>query len=146
PGSSIMPGKVNPVIPEMVLQVAGQVMGNGSAIMYGGQAGNFDLNVMLPLIAYNLLQSIQLLSTSSTIFSDKCIKGISANPEKCASYLEQSLSLVTALVDEIGYDKAAAIAKEAHRTGKSIREVAKEIEVLPHQKIDEILDRMIAGE
>jgi len=146
PGSSIMPGKVNPVIPEMVLQVAGQVMGNDSAIMYGGQAGNFELNVMLPLIAYNLLQSIQLLSTSSTIFSDKCIKGISVNPEKCASYLEQSLSLVTALVDEIGYDKAAAIAKEAHRTGKSIREVAKEIEVLPHQEIDEILDRIIAGE
>jgi fumarate hydratase class II len=140
-----MPGKVNPVIPEMVLQVSGQVIGNDSAIMYGGQAGNFELNVMLPLIAYNLLQSIQLLSTSSLIFSEKCVKGISVNTEKCASFLEQSLSLVTALVPLIGYDKAAAIAKEAYQTGESIREVAKTSEVLPIQEIDDILDRMLAG-
>jgi len=145
PGSSIMPGKVNPVIPEAVLQVAGQMIGNDSAITYGAQAGNFELNVMLPLIAYNLLQSVQLLTTSSTVFADKCIKGITANQDKCASNLEQSLSLVTALVPEIGYDKAAAMAKEAHNTGKSVRQVAKEAGVLPEDKIDEILNRMISG-
>lgn len=145
PGSSIMPGKVNPVIPEAVLQVAGQVIGNDSAITYGAQAGNFELNVMLPLIAYNLLQSVQLLTTSSTVFADKCIRGITVNQDKCASNLEQSLSLVTALVPEIGYDKAAAMAKEAHNTGKSVRQVAKEARVLPEDKIDEILNRMISG-
>jgi len=100
---------------------------------------------MLPLIAYNLLQSVQLLTTSSTVFADKCIKGITANQDKCASNLEQSLSLVTALVPEIGYDKAAAMAKEAHNTGKSVRQVAKEAGVLPEDKIDEILNRMISG-
>jgi len=145
PGSSIMPGKVNPVIPESVLQVAGQVIGNDSAITYGAQAGNFELNVMLPLIAYNLLQSVQLLTTTCIVFADKCIKGLTANQDKCASNLEQSLSLVTALVPEIGYDKAAAMAKEAHNTGKSVRQVAKEAGVLPDDKIDEILNRMISG-
>ncbi len=145
PGSSIMPGKVNPVIPEVVLQVAGQVIGNDSAITYGAQAGNFELNVMLPLIAYNLLQSVQLLTTSSTAFADKCIRGITANQDKCASNLEQSLSLVTALVPEIGYDKAAAMAKQANNTGKSVREVAKEARVLSEDEIDEILNRMISG-
>jgi fumarate hydratase class II len=145
PGSSIMPGKVNPVIPEALLQVAGQVIGNDAAITYGGQAGNFELNVMLPLVAYNLLQSVQLLTTSVTAFADKCIKGISANTDKCTSNIEQSLSLATALVPEIGYDNASAIAKEAHRTGKTVRQTAKEAKVLSEEKIDDILDNMIAG-
>ena len=145
PGSSIMPGKVNPVIPEAVLQVAGQVIGNDAAISFGGQKGNFELNVMLPLSAYNLLKSVQLLSNSATTFAEKCIKGITANTGECMKNLEQSLSLVTALVPAIGYDKAAAIAKKAHRAGKTVREVAREAQVLPQQELDEILDKMIAG-
>ena len=145
PGSSIMPGKVNPVIPEAILQAAGQVIGNDSAITYGGQSGNFELNVMMPLIAYNLLQSIQLLSNSSDIFVDKCIKDITANKEQCESNLEKSLSLATALVPEIGYDRAAAIAKEAFSSGKTIRETAKANGLLPDSRIDEILDKMIEG-
>jgi fumarate hydratase class II len=145
PGSSIMPGKVNPVIPEAVIQVAGQVIGNDAAIAFGGQAGNFELNVMLPLMGYNLLQSIQILSSCSTNFAEKCIKGIQADQDKCMSNLEKSLSLVTAFVPEVGYDQSAALAKEAYQTGKTIREVAKEKNILQHEKIDEILDRMIRG-
>jgi fumarate hydratase class II len=145
PGSSIMPGKVNPVIPEAVIQVAGQVIGNDAAIVFGGQAGNFELNVMLPLMAYNLLQSIQILSSCSANFAEKCVKGILADQDKCTSNLEKSLSLVTAFVPEVGYDQSAALAKEAYQTGKTIREVAKEKNILQHEKIDEILDRMING-
>ena len=145
PGSSIMPGKVNPVIPEAVIQAAGQVIGNDAAISFGGQAGNFELNVMLPLIAYNLLQSIQILSSCSTHFAEKCVTDILADHGKCTSSLEKSLSLATAFVPEVGYDQSAALAKEAYRTGKTIREVAKENKILPQDKIDEILDRMISG-
>ena len=145
PGSSIMPGKVNPVIPEAVIQVAGQVIGNDAAISFGGQAGNFELNVMLPLIAYNLLQSVQILSSCSTHFAEKCVTGILADHDKCTSSLEKSLSLATAFVPEVGYDQSAALAKEAYQTGKTIREVAKENKILPDDKIDEILDRMISG-
>ena len=139
PGSSIMPGKVNPVIPEAVLQVAAQVMGNDTTIMMGGQAGNFELNVMLPVIAYNLLQSITLLASVSAVFAEKCITGISANREACAGYIEKSLALVTGLVPEIGYDQAAAIAKKAYESGKTIREVAIEEKVLSADKIDDLL-------
>lgn len=145
PGSSIMPGKINPVIPEAVLQVAGQVMGNDVAITYGAQAGNFELNVMQPLIGYNLLQSVRLLAAATTAFADLCIKGVSPDIDKCFSNLEQSLSLATALVPDIGYDKASAIAKEAHRTGKTVRETAKENQILSEKRIDEILDNMIKG-
>lgn len=145
PGSSIMPGKVNPVVPEAVLQVAGQVIGNDAAITHGGQAGNFELNVMMPLIAYNLLQSVQLLASSSRRFAHQCVKGISANREQCVSNLEKSLSLATAFVPVIGYDKSASVAKEAYRTGKTVREAAKEMELLPNERIDQILDDMIAG-
>ncbi|MFC1862522.1 class II fumarate hydratase [Thermodesulfobacteriota bacterium] len=146
PGSSIMPGKVNPVIPEAVIQVAGQVIGNDSAIMFGGQAGNFELNVMMPLIAYNLLQSIQILSSSSLNFAAKCIKGILANKDRCESNLEKSLSMATALVPEVGYDQAAAIAKEAYKTGRTIRETAKDNQLLANDLIDELLDKMIKGD
>ncbi len=113
PGSSIMPGKVNPVIPEVVIQVAAQVMGNDLTIMLGGQSGTFELNVMLPVIAYNLLQAITLLASSVDVLADKCIKGISANRDKCAAGIEKSLAMVTGLVPHIGYDKAADIAKKS---------------------------------
>ena len=139
PGSSIMPAKVNPVIPEAVMQVAAQVMGNDAAIMMGGQAGNFELNLMLPVIAYNLLQSIALLGSVCDVFAKKCIAGISANRDTCAAYIEKSLALVTALVPEIGYDRAATIAKKAYESGKTIREVAIEEKVLSGETINKLL-------
>jgi len=146
PGSSIMPGKVNPVIPEMVLQVSAQVIGNDAAVTLGGQAGNFELNVMLPLLAYNLMQSIQLLSAAAKALAEKCVRGIEGNREKCSSNLEQSLALATAFVPTIGYDRAAALAKEAYEKGKTIREVALEKGILPEKEIHEILDRIIKGD
>jgi fumarate hydratase class II len=145
PGSSIMPGKVNPVIPETVLQVAAQVIGNDAVITFSGQAGNFELNVMLPVIALNLLQSIHLLEGAITVFGEKCIKGISANLEKCASNLEESLALVTAFVPAIGYDKAAALAKEAYESGKTVREVACKARILPEREINKILDEIVGS-
>jgi fumarate hydratase class II len=126
PGSSIMPGKINPVIPEAVIQVAAQVMGNDTTIMMGGQSGNFELNVMLPVIAYNLLQSISLLSSVAGIFAERCISGITANRDICASYVDKSLALATALIPYIGYDAAAAVAKKAHDSGKTVPDVAAE--------------------
>lgn len=139
PGSSIMPGKVNPVIPEAVMQVAAQVMGNDTTIMMGAQAGNFELNVMLPVIAYNLLQSITLLASVTGVFAEKCIAGITANPEVCAAYIEKSLALVTGLVPIIGYDKAAAIAKKAYDSGKTIRDVVRGESILPEDELDDLL-------
>jgi fumarate hydratase class II len=139
PGSSIMPGKVNPVIPEVVIQVAAQVIGNDTAITLGGQAGNFELNVMLPLMAYNLLQSIDLLASAAKVLAEKCVKGITANRQKCAANIEQSLALVTALVPHVGYDRAASIAKKAFETGRTVREVAVEENILPPKELDDIL-------
>jgi fumarate hydratase class II len=146
PGSSIMPGKVNPVIPEMVLQVSAQVIGNDAAITQGGQAGNFELNVMLPLMAYSLVQSIQLLAEAARALAEKCVRGIEANREKCASNLEQSLALATAFVPALGYDKAAALAGEAHVKNKTIREVALESRVLPEEEIHKTIDEIIGKE
>ena len=140
PGSSIMPGKVNPVIPESVIQVAAQVMGNDTTIMLGGQFGNFELNVMLPVIAYNLLQSVHLLSSAAGVFAEKCISGIIANRETCESNIEKSLAMVTGLVPHIGYDRAAAIAKTAYETGKTVREVAMEEKVLPEETLNRVLE------
>ena len=140
PGSSIMPGKVNPVIPEVVIQVTAQVAGNDTAIMIGGQGGSFELNTMLPVIAYNLLQSIDLLSSVSEVFATKCLSGVTANREKCASYIENSLSLATGLVPHIGYDRAAAIAKKAHETGKTIREIATKEKILPEKVLARIFN------
>ncbi|MFA7426222.1 MAG: class II fumarate hydratase [Desulfosarcinaceae bacterium] len=125
PGSSIMPGKVNPVIPEAVIQVAAQVVGNDATISFAGAGGHFELNTMLPVIAYNLLQSISLTAAAARILADKCIDGITANRNVCAANIERSLALVTALVPEIGYDRAAAIAKAAHASGRTIREEAR---------------------
>jgi len=145
PGSSIMPGKVNPVIPEVVLQVAAQVIGNDGAITFAGQAGNFELNVMLPVIAHNLLQSVHLLERAMAAFAEKCVKDISANRERCAESLEKSLALSTAFVPAVGYDRAAALAKEAFESGKTIREVALDAGVLPEAEIARLLDEVTQG-
>ena len=139
PGSSIMPGKVNPVIPEVVIQVAAQVMGNDTTIMIGGHGGNFELNVMLPVIAHNLLQSIALLASAARVFCQKCVVGITANQEVCEAYIEKSLALVTVLVPKIGYDKAAALAQRAYDTGKTIREVALDEKVLSEDELTTLL-------
>jgi fumarate hydratase class II len=125
-GSSIMPGKVNPVIPEVVCQVSAQVIGNDTAITVGGLQGNFELNVQIPLMARNLLQSIALLSSASRLFADRCVDGIEANEETCERYGDSSLAIATALNPYIGYDRASAIVKEAAASGRSLREVARE--------------------
>ncbi len=140
PGSSIMPGKVNPVIAESVCQVAVQVMGNDLAITIGGQAGNFELITMLPVMAHNLLESIELLAHAVENFTRQCLTGIQANAERCSSLIEQSLALCTALAPLIGYDAAAKIAQEAYRTGKTVREIAKAKKILPEEKLKAILD------
>ncbi|MFA5811868.1 MAG: lyase family protein, partial [bacterium] len=140
PGSSIMPGKVNPVIPEMVCQVATQVMANDTAISVAAFAGHLELNTQLPVIASNLLESIQILTSASHVFAERCIAGIEANEEQCRSDVERSLSLATALVPKIGYARAAEIAKEAAATGKTIRDVALERAVADSDELDEILD------
>jgi len=123
-GSSIMPGKVNPVIPEVVMQVAAQVIGNDTAITIGGLEGNFELNVRVPLIARNLLESIQLLTAKSRLFAEKCVEGIEANEEGCARSAELTLAVATALNPVIGYDKATEIVQEAAQSGKPLRDVA----------------------
>ncbi len=139
PGSSIMPGKVNPVIPEAVLQAAAQVVGNDATIAVSGMGGNFELNVMLPVIAYNLLQSIDLLTAAADIFAVKCIDGIRADREACATAIEKSLALVTGLVPRIGYDRAAAVAKTAYESGRTVRAVLMEEGVLSPEEIDTAL-------
>ncbi|HEY7484389.1 MAG TPA: class II fumarate hydratase [Streptosporangiaceae bacterium] len=123
PGSSIMPGKVNPVIPEAVCQVAAQVIGNDAAIAFGGAAGNFELNVMLPMLARNILESIRLLANVSRLFADRCVEGIEADVERCLEYAESSPSIVTPLNRYIGYEAAAAVAKQALTERKTIRQV-----------------------
>lgn len=139
PGSSIMPGKINPVIPEAVVQAAAQVMGNDTVIALSGQSGNFELNVMLPVIAYNLLQSIRLMAASAEVMRAKCVAGITANEARCAANIEQSLALVTGLVPHLGYDRAAAIAQEAFRTGRTIREVVRDRNLLDEDILDKAL-------
>jgi len=135
-----MPGKVNPVIVESLLQVCVQVIGNDTAIMLGGQAGNFELNVMLPVMAYNLLQSIQLQASAVKNFTTKCVAGLTANEARCEAMIEQSLAMCTALAPEIGYDAAAKIAKESYRTGKTVREVALEQKVVTPERLKLLLD------
>jgi fumarate hydratase class II len=140
PGSSIMPGKVNPVIPESVLMVCAQVVGNDTTITIAGMSGNFDLNVMMPLIAFNLLQSIEILANASRLLAEKCVDGIEANRERCEDLVERSLAMVTSLVPKIGYDAAAEIAKESVKTGKTVRELCREKKVLPEDELREALD------
>ncbi|MHC9063602.1 class II fumarate hydratase [Nitrospira sp. CMX1] len=140
PGSSIMPGKVNPVIAESVTMVCAQVIGNDVTVTVGGQAANFELIVMMPVMAYNLLQSIELLATASSNFSAKCVEGIKANEERCKSLIEESLAMCTALAPEIGYEAAAKLAKDAYKSGKTVRQVAKEQKVLAEKRLAELLD------
>jgi fumarate hydratase class II len=138
-GSSIMPGKVNPVMPEVVTQVAAQVIGNDQAIAVGGMQGHFELNVFVPLLARNLFDSVKLLASACRLFAEKCVDGIEANRENCERYAELTLSAATALNPYIGYDKAAEIVKEAASSGRSLREVAREAGV-DDATLDEALD------
>jgi len=135
-----MPGKVNPVIAESVIQIAAQVIGNDATITVSGQVGNFELSVMLPVVSHNLLQSISILGLAAKNFAGKCINGITANEATCSAFVENSLALCTALVPVIGYENAAAIAHEAYTAGKTVREVAMKKEVLPEAQLTELLD------
>ena len=147
PGSSIMPGKVNPVIPESLIQVCAQVIGSDLAITLGGLSGNFELNVMMPLIAYNLLQSILLLANAIDNFSRRCIEGLEPDRQRCEEMIEKSLALATALTPKLGYDKAARIAKKAYDQRKTIRQVVEEEGILSREKLNLLLDHrsMIAS-
>ena len=140
PGSSIMPGKVNPVIAESVLMACAQVIGHDATIAWCCAAGNFELNVMMPVMAYDLLESIELLTAVTRNFEEKCIRGLRADRARAESFVEQSLAMCTALVPEIGYEKAASIAKEAHASGRTVREVAREKSGLPEERLRELLD------
>jgi len=140
PGSSIMPGKVNPVMAESLIQVCAQVIGNDAAITLGGLAGNFELNVMMPLIAHNLLQSIDLLTRAALQFTDRCVVSLEADREQCQASIEQSLAMCTSLAPVIGYDRAAQIAKQAFNSGRTVREVALAEKVLPEEELNSILD------
>jgi fumarate hydratase class II len=140
PGSSIMPGKVNPVMCEMVIQVGAQVIGNDATITFSGTFGALELNTMLPVTAYNLLQAIELLACASRVFARRCIAGLEADASKCESNIEKSLAMVTSLVPAIGYDKAAKIAKTAYDTGRTVREVAQQESGLDQMTLDKLLD------
>ncbi len=142
PGSSIMPGKVNPVIPESVTMVAAQVIGNDATIAVAGQSGNFQLNVMLPVIAYNLLQSIELLGNAAGVLADAAIEGLTVNEERLREALERNPILVTALNPVIGYEKGSAVAKKAYREGRPIQEVAAEETDLSDKELKSLLDPM----
>ena len=139
PGSSIMPGKINPVIPEAVTMVCARVIGNDASITVAGQSGNFELNVMIPLITVALLESVELMANAAQVLASRCVQGIEANTEHLAEQLERSLMSVTALAPEIGYDRASAIAQEAHRSGRNIREVAYERSGLDNETVDRLL-------
>ncbi|RME52308.1 MAG: class II fumarate hydratase, partial [Deltaproteobacteria bacterium] len=140
PGSSIMPGKVNPVIVESLIMACAHVIGADATLTLSGQLGYFELNLMLPVMAYNLHTSIEILAASARNFSRKCVVGLEADRKRCAELVEQSLALVTPLAPVIGYDAAAEIAKESYRTGKTVRELVRERKILPEAELEEILD------
>jgi fumarate hydratase class II len=142
PGSSIMPAKVNPVICESVMMACAHVMGNDTAVMVCGQHGNFELNVMMPALAYNLLEAIELLANTARNFNRKCVSGITANEERCLELAEKSLATVTSLAPKIGYDKAAELAKRAMKEDKTVRQVAREMNLLPEAELERLLDLM----
>jgi fumarate hydratase class II len=142
PGSSIMPGKVNPVLPEAVSQVVAQIIGNDAAVAFGGAAGNLELNVMLPVIARNLLESIRLLANVTRVFADKCIDGIEADVERCRTYALSSPSIGTSLNPYIGYEQAAKVIKESVATGKDLRTIVLERGLLTEEEADRALDVM----
>ncbi|MGH3451351.1 MAG: lyase family protein, partial [Haloechinothrix sp.] len=147
PGSSIMPAKVNPVICESVTQVAAQVIGNDAATTVGGLSGSFELNVYIPMMARNVLESVRLLATSCENFARQCVDGLVANVERCTELSERNISIVTALVPVIGYDRSAELAKQALREGRPLRDVVKKAGVLDDAEVDRILDisRMTQG-
>ncbi len=140
PGSSIMPGKVNPVIAESVLMASAQVIGYDATITWCCAAGNFELNVMMPVMAYDLLESIALLAAVSRNFDQRAIQGLEADAARASSFVEQSLAMCTVLAPEIGYEQAAAIAKQAFRTGRTVREVAREMSGIPEERLNQLLD------
>ncbi len=147
PGSSIMPGKVNPVMSEMVMQVAAQVVGNDAAITWGGANGNFELNVMMPLIAHNILESVSLLANAADTFRERCVEGIVANTDRARQLAEANIIVVTALNPHIGYDNGAVAAKEAFASGRNVRDIVVEKGWLSEDQVDELLDikRMTEG-
>ena len=140
PGSSIMPGKVNPVIPESVMMVAAQVVGNDAAVTWGGANGNFELNVMMPVMVHNLLQSIELLANASSVLREKCVENIEADAERASELLERNIIIITALAPKIGYDLAADIAKTAFAENRGVREVAAEKSGLSAEELEAALD------
>jgi fumarate hydratase, class II len=140
PGSSIMPGKVNPVVPEAVTQVCAQVIGNDATIAFAGSQGNFELNVYLPVIARNLLESIRLLASASRLFADRCIAGLEADEERCRTYAEATPQAATALTPRLGYERVAELVKESAATGKSIRTLVVEQGLIPEDEVDDVLD------
>jgi len=140
PGSSIMPGKVNPVMCESMMMVCAEVFGNDTCVTWAGANGNFELNVMMPVMARDLLESIRLLANVIDVFSDKCVTGIVANKKRCQELVELSMAMVTSLAPKIGYDRAAEIAKESARTGKTVREICLEKKVLPEAELNRVLD------
>ena len=140
PGSSIMPGKVNPVMCESLAMVCAQVIGNDSCVTWAGANGNFELNVMMPVMAHNLLESIRLLGNACDAFQEKCVRGIEANEERCRELVELSMAMVTSLAPKIGYDRAAEIAKESAKTGRTVREICLEKMVLPADELERSLD------
>ena len=140
PGSSIMPGKVNPVMCESVVQVCAQVFGNDTTVCWGGAYGHLELNVMMPVMAHNILESIRLLSNVARAFQDKCVAGIVANRDRCNELVELSMAMVTSLAPVIGYDRAAEIAKESATTGKTVRQISRERQVLPEEQLNRALD------
>jgi fumarate hydratase class II len=140
PGSSIMPGKVNPVIPEVVTQIGAQVMGNDVTIGFGGSQGNFELNVFVPVMGQNLIESISLLTSACSVLAEKCVAGIEANTEKLREYAESSPSIGTALTPYIGYETAAEVIKESTRSGKSIRQIVRARKLMTDEELDRALD------
>jgi len=140
PGSSIMPGKVNPVMSEMMMMVAAQVVGNDAAITWGAASGNFELNVMMPVIAHNLLESIEVLASAADTFAEKCVDGLEANDKRARELVERNAIIVTALNPHIGYDNGAKIAKESVATGRSVRELVLEAGLMSEEELDEALD------
>jgi fumarate hydratase class II len=140
PGSSIMPGKVNPVMCESLMMVCAQVIGNDACITWSGANGNFELNVMMPVMAHNLLESIRLLGNVCDVFTEKCVLGIVANEERCRELVELSMAMVTSLAPKIGYDRAAEIAKESAQTRRTVREICRERKVLPEEELNAALD------
>ena len=135
-----MPGKVNPVMSEAMMMVAARVMGNHTTVTVGGQRGNFELNVMMPVLAQALLESVELLAGASRAFTDRCVVGIEANEPRCKELLELNPSIATALNPYIGYDRAAKVAKQAAAEGRSVRDVVDQLELLPADQVEEALD------